>query len=162
MNENEISRHTVASAVEVHRTLGGPGLLESVYEEALVWELTERGPEVKRQVSLPIAYKGHTLASPLRIDLIVGGLVIVECKAVSQYNAIFEAQTLTYLRLMELKLGVVINFGERMVKDGIHRVVNGLLEKTNDKAQRHQAEAEKPLASSRPCAIALMQGGNHE
>lgn len=126
LNENQISRQIVESAIEVHRTLGGPGLLESVYEEALVWELQQRGLKVQRQVSLPIPYKGRTLASPLRIDLIVAGLVIVECKATSQYNSIFEAQTLTYLRLTGLKLGLVINFGERVVKDGIHRVVNGL------------------------------------
>lgn len=126
LNENGISRHIVESAIEVHRTLGGPGLLESVYEEALAWELQQRGLEVSRQVSLPIPYKGHTLASPLRIDLIVARRVIVECKATSQYNTVFEAQTLTYLRLSGLKLGLVINFGERVVKDGIHRVVNGL------------------------------------
>jgi len=126
MNENDISRHIVEAAIEVHRTLGGPGLLESVYGEALVWELEQRGLAVRRQVSLPIPYKGHTLASPLRIDLIVGELVIVECKATAQYNKVFEAQTLTYLRLTGLKLGLVINFGERMVKDGLHRMVNGL------------------------------------
>lgn len=126
LNENQVSRQIVESAIEVHRTLGGPGLLESVYEEALVWELQQGGLKVQRQVSLPIPYKGHTLASPLRIDLIVADLVIVECKATSQYNSIFEAQTLTYLRLTGLKLGLVINFGERVVKDGIHRVVNGL------------------------------------
>jgi GxxExxY protein len=126
MNEDDISRHIVESAIEAHRTLGGPGLLESVYEEALVWELEQRGLSVRRQVSLPIPYKGHSLASPLRIDLIVGELVIVECKAAAQYNRVFEAQTLTYLRLTGLKLGMVINFGERLVKDGLHRVVNGL------------------------------------
>ena len=95
MNENEISRHIVEAAIEVHRTLGGPGLLEGVYEEALVWELESRGLEVRRQVGLPIPYKGHILSSPLRIDLIVNGLVIIECKAVAQYNSILEAQTLT-------------------------------------------------------------------
>lgn len=126
MNENELSRHIVESAIEAHRTLGGPGLLESVYEEALVWELKHRSLPVQRQVALPIPYKGQTLASPLRIDVIVGGLVIVECKAVAQYNTIFEAQVLTYLRLTGMKLGMVINFGERIVKNGIHRVVNGL------------------------------------
>lgn len=126
LHENEISKHIVDCAIEVHRTLGGPGLLESVYEQALVWELEQRGLEVRRQVSLPIPYKGHILASPLRIDLIVGGKVIIECKAVARYNAIFEAQTLTYLRLTGLKLGLVINFGEKLVKNGIHRVVNRL------------------------------------
>ena len=126
LDENAISRHIVECAIEVHRTLGGPGLLESVYEEALSWELAQRGLEVRRQVSLPIPYKGHALASPLRIDLVISGKVIVECKAVTQYNSIFEAQTLTYLRLAGMKLGMVINFGERVVKNGIHRVVNGL------------------------------------
>jgi GxxExxY protein len=126
MNENEISRIIVQSAIEVHRTLGGPGLLESVYEEALTWELESRGLTVERQKSVPIRYKGQTLAAPLKLDLLVNGLVIVECKATTDYYAIFEVQTLTYLRLTGLKLGMVINFGERLVKNGIHRVVNGL------------------------------------
>ena len=126
MHENELSRVIVDCAIEVHRTLGGPGLLEGVYEEALVWELDQRGLAVARQQPVPIVYKGHTLASPLKIDVMVNGLVIVECKATVQYNALFEVQLLTYLRLTGLKLGLVINFGERLVKDGIHRVVNGL------------------------------------
>jgi GxxExxY protein len=126
MHENEISRVIVQSAIEVHRTLGGPGLLESVYEEALAWELEHRGLAVKRQMVVPVQYKGNRLDASLRIDLVVNDRVIVECKAVSQYNEISEAQTLTYLRLTGLKLGLVINFGERLVKDGIHRVVNGL------------------------------------
>ena len=126
MTENDISRLIVTAAIEVHRTLGGPGLLESVYEEALAWELSQAGLAVQRQVTLPIPYKGHILASPLRIDLIVSERVIIECKATSHYNEVFEAQTLTYLRLTGMKLGLVINFGERFVKDGVHRVVNGL------------------------------------
>jgi GxxExxY protein len=126
MNENDISHHVVDCAIEVHRTLGGPGLLESIYEEALVWELEQRGLAVQRQVVLPVIYKGRTLASPLRVDLIVESLVIVECKATAQYNKLFESQTLTYLRLTGLKLGLVINFGETIVKSGLHRVVNGL------------------------------------
>ena len=126
MTENEISRMIITAAIEVHRTLGGPGLIESVYEEALAWELAQVGLSVQRQVQFPIVYKGHTLASLLRVDLIVNQLIIVECKALSQYNEIFEAQTLTYLRLTGLKLGLVVNFGERLVKDGVRRVVNGL------------------------------------
>lgn len=124
--ENEIARMIVEAAIEVHRTLGGPGLLESVYEEALVWELRQRGLKVGRQVALPIRYKGDLLASPLLIDLLVEDLVIVENKASAHYNEIFEVQCLTYLRLSNLKLGLVINFGDRLVKDGVHRVVNGL------------------------------------
>ena len=125
MGENEIGGIIVASAVEVHRTLGGPGLLESVYEEALMWELTKRGLLVERQLAVPISYKGHELASPLRLDMLVQKLVVVEVKATNAYNSIFEAQALTYLRLLELHLAYVINFGERLVKNGIHRVIDG-------------------------------------
>ena len=126
MGENETSKLIVSAAIEVHRTLGGPGLLESVSEEALVWELRQVGCRVERQVQTPILYKSVTLSTPLRIDLLVNSLVIVECKAVSIYLELFEIQTLTYLRLRNLRLGLVINFGDRLVKDGIHRVVNGL------------------------------------
>lgn len=124
--ENKISRHIVECVIEVHRTLGGPGLLESVYEEALVWELQQRGLQVDRQVVVPITYKEYQLAAPLRVDMLVEKLVVVENKATTQYNRIYEAQALTYLRLLNLKLALVINFGERYVKSGIHRVVNGL------------------------------------
>ena len=126
MHENEISRVVVGSAIEVHRTLGGPGLLESVYEEALAWELGHRGLSVERQKPVPVVYKGRTLATPLRLDLLVGGKVILECKATSHYNEVFEAQLLTYLRLTGCRLGLVINFGEKKVIDGVHRVVNNL------------------------------------
>lgn len=123
--ENRISQDIVTATIEVHKTLGGPGLLESVYEEALVWELKKRYA-VQRQVSLPIRYKGVELAHPLIMDVVVDNLVVVECKVTSQYNKIFESQLLTYLRLSGKKLGLIINFGESLVKDGIHRVVNGL------------------------------------
>ncbi len=126
MNENQISKVIVDSAIEVHRELGGPGLLEGVYEEAMVEELTRRGLKAERQLQVPIVYKGKTLGVPLRLDLRLNGLVLVDNKAVTEWNPIFEAQMLTYLRLTKLKLGLVINFGERYVKDGIHRVVNGL------------------------------------
>ena len=126
MNENEISKIIVECAIEVHRTLGGPGLLEAVYEEALAFELEQRGLRVERQLPVPIVYKGRQLGVPLRLDLRVNGLVLVDPKATTAYHPIFEAQMLTYLRLSGLKLGLVINFGERYVKDGIHRVVNGL------------------------------------
>ena len=126
LNENQISRHIVECAIEVHRHLGGPGLLESVYEQALIWELEQRGLSVNRQVQLPILYKGRTLGSPLRIDLVAGGKAIVECKAVTTYNSIFEMQILTYLRLTSLKLGMIINFVERTVKNGIYRIVSRL------------------------------------
>jgi GxxExxY protein len=126
MDENEISKIIVDTAIEVHRTLGGPGLLESIYQEAEAWELLKCGLQVEREKIIPIVYKGQTLGSPLRLDLLVNQKVIVECKATANYNPIFETQVLTYLRLTGLKLGLVINFGERLVKNGIHRVVNGL------------------------------------
>jgi GxxExxY protein len=126
MDENAISKIIVEAAIEVHRELGGPGLLESIYEEALVHELRLRGLTVERQRPVPILYKNTTLATPLRLDLRVNGLVLVDTKSVEQWNPIFQAQMLTYLRLTGLKLGLVINFGERRVVDGIHRVVNNL------------------------------------
>ncbi len=126
MTENEISKIIVDSAIEVHKTLGGPGLLESVYEESLAWELSSRGLKIERQLEVPIKYKGNLLATPLKLDLLVENLVIIEVKAVINYNDIFETQTLTYLRLMNLKLGLVVNFGNKRVANGIHRVVNGL------------------------------------
>jgi GxxExxY protein len=128
MTENEIVTVIVQSAIEVHRTLGGPGLLEVVYEEALVLELELRGLTVHRQRAVPLVYKGKRLASDLRLDLLIDERIIVECKATTTYNRLFEAQVLTYLRLCDLRLGLVINFGERLVRQGIHRVVNGLEE----------------------------------
>ena len=125
MTENEISKVIVDCAIIVHRTLGGPGLLEGVYEEALAWEVQEHGLRVDRQLQVPILYKGRQLGTPLRLDLLVEKRVIVEVKATEEYNKIFEVQALTYLRQRNLKLALVINFGEKYVKDGIHRVVNG-------------------------------------
>jgi GxxExxY protein len=124
--ENRISEVIVDASIEVHRTLGGPGLLEGVYEEALSFELSERGLKAQRQLPIPINHKGHRIGPNLRLDLLVEGIVIVECKAVSEYNLIFDAQALTYLRLLNLRLALVINFGARTVVEGLHRVVNGL------------------------------------
>lgn len=118
MRENEISKILVDAAIIVHRTLGGPGLLEGVYEEALVWEVETYGLLVERQLSVPITYKGRQLGTPLRLDILVEKLVIVEVKAVTDYNSIFEVQALTYLRQLNLKLALVINFGEKYVKNG--------------------------------------------
>ena len=124
MNENQIGRHIVECAIEVHRNLSGPSLLETAYEQALVWELKQRDLSVKRQVELPIRYKDQTLRSPLRIDMIAGSKAIIDCKAVMTYSSILEVQILTYLRLTSLKLGMIINFVERRVKDSIHQVVD--------------------------------------
>ena len=124
--EDFLSPYIIGAAIEAHRTLGGPGLLESVYEEAFVWELCQKELDVERQKSVVIPYKGTTLGNPLVIDVLIENLIIVECKATVNYHPIYEAQLLTYLRITGLRLGFVINFGEKMVKDGIHRVVNQL------------------------------------
>jgi len=126
MTENEISKIIVDSAIEVHRTLGGAGLLEGVYKESLFWELKSRNLLVEKELEVPIIYKGNSLASPLRLDLLVEKKVVVEAKAVVNYHPIFETQALTYLRLLHLKLALVINFGDKRVSNGIHRVVKGL------------------------------------
>lgn len=131
MTENEIAKIIVDAAIEVHRQLGGPGLLEDIYEEALAEELRLRGLRVERQLPVPVVYKARTLRTPLRLDMKVEGLVLVDNKAVAQWNPIHEAQMLTYLRLTGLKLGLVINFGEQYVKNGIHRVANGLDDSEN-------------------------------
>ncbi|MEO1166199.1 MAG: GxxExxY protein [Chloroflexota bacterium] len=124
--ENDISFKVIGSAIEVHTALGGPGLLENMYEEALVYELKESGLKVARQKPVPVQYKGIILSDPLRVDILVEDSVVVECKAVEKYNTLYEAQTLTYLRLLRLRLGLVINFGARYIKNGTKRVVNGL------------------------------------
>lgn len=126
MTENEISAVVVDAAIEVHRTLGGPGLLESVYTEALAYELELRGLKVERRWPVPVVYKGRRLGTDLLVDLLVAERVVVECKATTNLHPVFEAQALTYLRLMDLRLALVVNFGARLVKDGIRRVVNGL------------------------------------
>lgn len=140
MNEDDIARTIVDSAIEVHRELGGPGLLEDIYEEALAEELQLRGLLVERQVPIRVTYKGRVLRKPLRLDMRVEKLVLVDNKAVMEWNPVFESQLLTYLRITKLRLGLLINFGERYVKNGIHRVVNGLpaeFDLRNPKAARH-------------------------
>jgi len=125
MSENEISKLVIGCAIEVHRVLG-PGLLESVYEEALCHELSKARLAFRRQEQVPIRYKEVILSSPLRLDLIVGDLVIVDLKAKQETTDIDKQQLLTYLRLRNLKLGLLINFNVIRLVDGVHRVVNGL------------------------------------
>ncbi len=126
MDENELSYAIIGAAINVHRELGGPGLLESVYEEALADELTRRGLSVSRQKSVAIVYKGRTLGQVLRLDMIVNDKVIVECKATDKHHRIFDAQALTYLRMRQLRLALIINFGAGQVRHGIRRIVNAL------------------------------------
>ena len=124
MELEQLGYRVIGCAIEAHRTLGGCGLVESVYEDALCYELQKAGLSYDRQLPQPVHYKDVILSTPLKIDLLVENLIIVECKATVNYNPVFEAQLLTYLRLARLKLGYVINFGEPVLKNGIHRVVN--------------------------------------
>ncbi len=126
MMENEITEKIIGAAIEVHRTLGGPGLLESVYQAALCHELSLQNMRVQTQLPVQINYKGSEVRDPLYLDLLVENLVLVEVKATSQDHSIYESQVLTYLRLSGIKLGLLINFGRKQVKDGISRIVNGL------------------------------------
>lgn len=98
--------------------------MERVYEESLAHMCKLNGLSVERQLEVPIEFKKRELSTPLRLDLLINDEVIVECKASTEYHEIYEAQLLTYLRLMELEVGLVINFGRKLVKNGIHRVVN--------------------------------------
>ena len=126
MHENQISKIIIGAAIEVH-TILGPGLLESVYEEALCHELHLRKIKYKRQEGVPIPYKGIKLGTSLRLDLIVDNKVIVELKAKEKLSPIDKPQLLTYLRLRNLHLGLIINFHNELLKDGISRVVNNLI-----------------------------------
>ncbi|HDL18966.1 MAG TPA: GxxExxY protein [Bacteroidetes bacterium] len=127
MHENEISEKIIGAAIEVHRILG-PGLLESVYEEALCHELHLRGLAFGRQKSVPIPYKGIKLGTDFRLDLIVEDKVIVDLKAKEELSEIEKPQLLTYLRLTQKHLGLIINFHAKILRDGIFRVVNKLRE----------------------------------
>jgi GxxExxY protein len=123
-NENRITQEIIGAAIEVHRELGGPGLLESVYEEALIYELSLRGLQVGRQLSVPLTYKNKQLQNALRLDLMVENTVLVELKSVNELNPIVQSQVLTYIRLLNLKLGIVLNFGQPKLVDGVSRVIN--------------------------------------
>lgn len=125
MNEEAIGQHVVDAAVRVHRELG-PGLLESVYEAVLEYELQRHGLHVVRQVSVPIQYHGVTLDTAFRADMIINDRVILELKSVEGVSRAHRKQLQTYLSLTGLKLGFLLNFGEALMKDGIVRAVNGL------------------------------------
>ena len=122
--ENDITRKIIGAAIEVHKKLG-PGLLESAYEECLCCEMQLRGIEFKRQVPLSLNYKGVVLDCGYRLDLLVEDKVIVELKSIEGLEPIHEAQMLTYLKLRNAWLGLIINFNVIMLKDGVRRLVNG-------------------------------------
>ena len=126
MTENEITYQIRGAIYDVYKSLG-PGLLESVYEEAMVYELQKRGLTVERQKTVPILYDGHILQTDLRLDLVVEGTVIVELKSVQGMREVFWKQTLTYLRLLKLRVGILVNFNvDNILEDAIFRIVNHL------------------------------------
>ena len=127
MNENEVARKIVDAAFTVHTRLG-PGLLESVYEAILEYELTKRGLNVVHQSPMPVIYEEVRMNVGFRPDLIVEGKVIVEVKSLEAIAPVHTKQLLTYLRLADKRLGLLINFGGALIKDGIRRVVNRLEE----------------------------------
>ena len=124
MTDNEITYEIRGAIYDVYKNLG-PGLLESVYEEALVYELEKRGLKVERQKEVPINYDGHILKTQLRLDLLVEDRVIVELKSVKEMQDVFWKQTRTYLRLLGLQVGILVNFNtDDILDDSIHRVAN--------------------------------------
>ncbi len=125
MTENELSKIIVNTAYQIHIGLG-PGLFESVYEEILYYELTKIGLSVTRQQAIPVVWKGITMDQGFRADLIVENKVLIEIKSVAAIVAVHQKQVLTYLKLTNLKLGLLINFNEAYIKNGITRIVNNL------------------------------------
>ena len=122
MTDNQITYQIIGAIFDVYNDLG-PGLLESVYEEALVFELQERGLKVERQKQVPIVYKGNALKTDLRLDLLVEDRIIVELKSVEEMKPVFFKQTRTYLKLMDKHLALLVNFGEEDMQEGIHRII---------------------------------------
>ncbi|MCB8928020.1 MAG: GxxExxY protein [Ardenticatenaceae bacterium] len=125
MRENALATQIIGAAIEVHKQLG-PGLLESAYEECLAHEFTLRSIQFERQKPLPVVYKGIKLDCGYRLDFLVSESVIVELKAVEQLMPIHHAQTITYLKLTNCKLGLILNFNVRLMRTGIKRVVLNL------------------------------------
>ena len=122
MTENELTYQIRGAIWDVYNALG-PGLLESVYEEALCYELTLRGLKVERQKLVPITYKGMMIKTDLRLDLVVEDSIIIDLKSVEELKPVFFKQTKTYLKLTNKHLGLLVNFGENDMKEGIHRII---------------------------------------
>lgn len=140
MTENEIAKIIVDSCYHIHTGLGS-GLLESVYEAVLAHELERRGLGVQRQVAVPIVWDGQKFEEGFRADIIVEDKVIVELKSVEKIAPVHAKQLLTYLRLKDRRLGLLVNFGEALIKDGIKRVVNGLQDDDSRQDAKTQRES---------------------
>ena len=123
MTDNELTYQIRGAIFDVYNELG-PGLLESVYEEALCFELQQRNLFVERQLEVPITYKGKSLKTSLRLDILVEKQVLVELKSVEEMKPVFWKQTLTYMRLLNIRVGLLVNFSSENIQDGIYRIVN--------------------------------------
>lgn len=127
MNENEIGTVVVDCSITLHKELG-PGLLENVYETLLAYELESRGLKVERQVSIPLNYKGIDFKESFRADLLIEDKVVLEMKSIEHVSNAHKKQLLTYMKLMDCKLGYLLNFGEALMVDGITRTLNGFID----------------------------------
>jgi GxxExxY protein len=125
--DSEIYQQIFDAAVEVHKYLGGPGLLETVYESALCHELSLRGLRTQRQLPIPVTYKNKEVLDPLFLDILVENKMIIEVKATGKTYPFYHAQLLTYLRLAQMESGLLINFGNAEIQEGIFQIVNPLL-----------------------------------
>lgn len=125
LTEIEIATIVVDAALKIHKQLGS-GLLESAYQKIMMIELAKRGLSVESEVPIPVIFEGNQIDSGFRADIVVENKVILELKAIQRNNIVHKQQLLSYLKLSNLKLGLVINFGSQLIKDGINRVVNGL------------------------------------
>jgi GxxExxY protein len=137
MHENEITGLIIDTAIDIHRRLG-PGLLESVYAAILAYELRKRGLRVDAEVPIPVEWETVLLDIGFRADLIVEDTVVVELKSIENVAPVHKKILLTYLRLADKRVGLLINFGMELLKDGIHRVVNNFKEESHAEAQRAQ------------------------
>ena len=127
MNENEIAKIIVDAAYKIHTTMG-PGLLESTYQSILAFELRNRGLKIETEVPIPVQYEGLTIEVGYRADIIVEDSVIIELKSLEMVAEVHKKQLLTYLRVSDKRLGLLINFGSPLIRQGITRIVNGLKE----------------------------------
>jgi len=127
MHENEVSGIIVDVAVKIHKALG-PGLLESVYQRILAYELRKAGLEVQTEVPVPVKWDGHIIDESFRADMIVNGKVLLELKSIEKTQPVNRKQTLTYIKLADVKLGLLIKFGASLLKDDLHRLANDLPE----------------------------------
>lgn len=126
MTENELSKYVIGVAIDIHKILG-PGLLEKAYEECLVYKLRQAGLHVEQQKPMPLVFEDVHLECGYRLDILVENKLVIEVKSVEALHEVFFAQTLTYMRLGDYKLGLLINFNVMMLKDGIRRIINGML-----------------------------------